>query len=232
VDNTNGINSDEFDDDEDEQRVDENASYVRRLIENEWFCEQEGMPPPLKNIIKENLQSLREESRLTQSRLGYILGDIGRATISKYERGLQPVPAIVLRLMCEYYDVSADYILGLSYDRKHADANIGRLGLSSSAVAFLEKIARDSSQRKTLEAINYLLINEDKSNLLAQIGEYIADPAFLEESDFEKKEFYKAYRDTISGDSNCLVRPPADGKPERIIRKADNLEPVDTTFKV
>ena len=39
-----------------------------------------------------------------------------RSYYGKYERGVRPLPIEHLITLCNYYKVSADYILGVSYD--------------------------------------------------------------------------------------------------------------------
>lgn len=60
----------------------------------------------------EKLKALREDRDLTQENIATILGTT-QQQIYKYEKGIQEMTISRLRTLCEYYDVSADYILGL-----------------------------------------------------------------------------------------------------------------------
>lgn len=59
------------------------------------------------------LKRLRDEKELTQKELGELLG-FTRATISSYERcALYPSIEALIKI-CQFFNVSADYMLGLS----------------------------------------------------------------------------------------------------------------------
>ena len=59
------------------------------------------------------LKELRERRGLTQTQLGQIL-DVEKSTISKYEKGSLDLSSNTISTLCEYFNVSADYLLGLS----------------------------------------------------------------------------------------------------------------------
>ena len=63
----------------------------------------------------EILKELREENDLSQQKVADIL-KTERSYYGKYERGVRPLPIEHLITLCNYYKVSADYILGVSYD--------------------------------------------------------------------------------------------------------------------
>lgn len=59
------------------------------------------------------LKRLRDEKELTQEELGALLG-LTRATISSYERcALYPSVEVLIRI-CRFFNVTADYMLGLA----------------------------------------------------------------------------------------------------------------------
>ena len=60
----------------------------------------------------EKLKALREDRELTQENIANILGTT-QQQIYKYEKGIQEMTISRLRTLCQYYGVSADYILGL-----------------------------------------------------------------------------------------------------------------------
>ncbi len=55
---------------------------------------------------------LREDNDKTQAEIADMLG-IEQTIYSRYERGVHPLPLRHLIKLCQYYRVSADYILGL-----------------------------------------------------------------------------------------------------------------------
>lgn len=60
----------------------------------------------------ERLKSLRIDHDKTQKDLADYL-QTEQSYYAKYENGRHPLPIDRLRQLCEYYHVSADYILGL-----------------------------------------------------------------------------------------------------------------------
>ena len=63
------------------------------------------------------LRELREDHDLTQSQIADILGTT-QQVYARYERGLNELPLRHLRTLCEFYGVSADYILVLPKNLK------------------------------------------------------------------------------------------------------------------
>lgn len=64
-------------------------------------------------IIKE----IREDNDLNQSEMGKILG-VSQNTVSQYERGIRVLPIDILTIYAKEFNVSADYILGLTKNPK------------------------------------------------------------------------------------------------------------------
>ncbi|MBQ9080722.1 MAG: helix-turn-helix transcriptional regulator [Clostridia bacterium] len=62
------------------------------------------------------IRDLREDSDKTQQQIADILGT-SQTMYARYERGANELPIRHLITLCEYYAVSADYILGLT-DKK------------------------------------------------------------------------------------------------------------------
>lgn len=60
----------------------------------------------------EKLKQLRTSHELTLEQVGDILNTT-KQYYQKYEKGIRPLPIDRLKMLCEYYQVSADYILGL-----------------------------------------------------------------------------------------------------------------------
>ncbi len=63
-------------------------------------------------MFSERLKELREETKLTQDKLAE-LTKISQSAISKYELNLQKPTSDVIIILCKFFKVSADYILGL-----------------------------------------------------------------------------------------------------------------------
>lgn len=59
------------------------------------------------------LRELRSERGITQEQLGKMLG-VQKAAVCKYESGRVPLTAEVISELCAFFEVTADYLLGLS----------------------------------------------------------------------------------------------------------------------
>ena len=63
------------------------------------------------------IRDLREDSDYTQEYVARVLGT-SQTMYARYERGANELPIHHLITLCKLYDVSADYILGLSNQKK------------------------------------------------------------------------------------------------------------------
>lgn len=61
----------------------------------------------------ERIRELREDNDLNQSQIAEIL-NVSQSTYSRYECGYLDVPSEVLIALSKHYNVSVDYILGLT----------------------------------------------------------------------------------------------------------------------
>ena len=61
------------------------------------------------------IRDLRIDHEKTQAQIAEVLGT-SKNQVGKYERGEQDMPIKHLLTLCNYYQVSADYILGLPQD--------------------------------------------------------------------------------------------------------------------
>ena len=62
------------------------------------------------------LRDLREDKDLKQSDIAEVLGTT-QQVYSRYEKGINEMPIKHLVTLCKFYNVSADYILGLANGR-------------------------------------------------------------------------------------------------------------------
>ena len=65
---------------------------------------------------QERLRALRDDNDLTQTQIATMLG-IAQTTYSQYELDKRPMPIEYIIALCKFYNVSSDYLLGLS-DKK------------------------------------------------------------------------------------------------------------------
>ena len=61
----------------------------------------------------ERMRNLRQDNDLSQKKVADILG-VAQTTYSQYELEKRPMPIDYLIALCKFYNVSADYMLGLS----------------------------------------------------------------------------------------------------------------------
>lgn len=65
----------------------------------------------------ERIKALRQDNDLKQRQIARILG-VAQTTYSQYELYKRPMPIECLMKLCDYYKVSADYILGFTNDKQ------------------------------------------------------------------------------------------------------------------
>ena len=68
----------------------------------------------------ERLKALRKESNLSQSQLGNMLY-VTKVSICKYEKGISKPSSDVLIDLSRIFNVSTDYLLGLTAERRRID---------------------------------------------------------------------------------------------------------------
>lgn len=68
------------------------------------------------------IRDLREDADLTQQQVAAVLGT-SQTMYARYERGANELPIHHLLKLCSLYNVSSDYILGLSDLQKPDDSN-------------------------------------------------------------------------------------------------------------
>ena len=64
------------------------------------------------------IRDLREDHDLTQQKVADLLGT-SQTMYARYERGANELPIRHLITLCEFYQVSADYVLGINPKKKH-----------------------------------------------------------------------------------------------------------------
>lgn len=68
------------------------------------------------NTYVKRIRDLREDADLTQSQIAEYLGT-SQTMYARYERGANEIPVRHIIKLCEYYGVSADYILGITDEK-------------------------------------------------------------------------------------------------------------------
>lgn len=65
----------------------------------------------------EIVRELREDSDKKQSEIAAVLHTT-QQVYSRYENGINEMPVRHLQTLCRYYNISADYVLGLSEEKQ------------------------------------------------------------------------------------------------------------------
>ena len=102
---------------------------------------------------------LRKERGITQKQAAMDLG-ISQALLSHYEKGLRECGLDFLVRLCDYYNVSSDYILGRSADRFGAVLSVEDLpGDVSSLNILYDKLSQSGNKELTTKVSDYLSLS-------------------------------------------------------------------------
>ncbi|MCM1053604.1 MAG: helix-turn-helix domain-containing protein [Ruminococcus sp.] len=121
-------------------------------------------------IYSEKLKNLREENGLKQNELANILS-IERNTYSQYESEYSIIPIKHLVNICDYFNVSIDYILGFTSTHRY-NKNINGVNKSLAGKCLKEfRKENNLTQKKlaeTLNTVQQVIANyENGTNLIA-----------------------------------------------------------------
>ena len=64
-------------------------------------------------MIGECIKNLRKSHKLTQAELSDIL-NIGQSTLANFENGKRTIPTDIITKLAQYFNVTTDYLLGIS----------------------------------------------------------------------------------------------------------------------
>ena len=121
---------------------------------------------------------LRKERGITQKQAAMDLG-ISQALLSHYEKGLRECGLDFLVRLCDYYNVSSDYILGRSADRLGAVLSVDDIpgDVSSKDSKFTGSILPTMNKRLIFSSLNILydkLGQSSNKELTTKVSEYIS----------------------------------------------------------
>lgn len=110
------------------------------------------------SIVGERLRVLRNQRGITQLKLSKEVG-VSRDTIAGYESGRTVPPTVNICLLCRYFRVSSDYLLGLTdITARNAVLESKDVGLLLDTVTELSITAEVSCHHKTLSKKSRLLL--------------------------------------------------------------------------
>lgn len=128
------------------------------------------------------LALLRQEKELSQRRVATDLG-ISQALLSHYENGVREPGLAFVKKACDYYHVSADYLLGRTLDRDGGLIDCEELYDSSGEKGSLRGSIAATLQKKLLvNAVNLLFDLLGKTNCretIAAAGQYLGAAVYL-----------------------------------------------------
>lgn len=106
------------------------------------------------------LRHLRQRYKLTQGELAEVLG-LKPTAISNYESRRNEPSFEKLKLLCDYFNVSCDYILGLS----DSTFRVGSLDIDKDTAEFfaLYKRLNKANANEVLNYARYLLYKQENS---------------------------------------------------------------------
>lgn len=103
--------------------------------------------------INEKIKALRIDADKTQAEIAEILGT-SYQYYQKYEKGKYPIPTNHLKTICEYYKVSANYLLDIpeTYDRTKEE--------------IIERQKNIKERIKTKTVIDIILWGEEQGHII------------------------------------------------------------------
>jgi transcriptional regulator with XRE-family HTH domain len=102
------------------------------------------------------IRILRKEKGVTGAELAKAIG-VNKATISKYENGIQDSPTLpILQSLADYFDVSIDYIAGIS--------NIREKGITATTLSEIFKLLNDENKIKLVSYARFLNNEQENNN--------------------------------------------------------------------
>lgn len=95
--------------------------------------------------VSTKLVALRKERAVSQKDAAAALG-VSQALLSHYEKGIRECGLDFLRRAADYYDVSTDYLLGITNNRVQADAFLEKSDLPQDRELRISTVFRAASQ--------------------------------------------------------------------------------------
>ena len=116
----------------------------------------------MENKFKYRIRDLRREMNVSGEQLGKIV-NVGKTTISQWENGINYPNQETLEKLCDYFNVSLDYLMGRS-DIKNPNHNIN-ITKDDFTVAFsnLQGNLTEEDKRQILKMAQFLA-EENKNN--------------------------------------------------------------------
>lgn len=140
--------------------------------------------------IGKRIKSLRESKNLTQTELSEILGMKTYTTVSKWESDDNFPKGKDLKTLSQLFDVSSDYLLGLSIEKK---ANIKQNDLISNIIETSKKLKVNRQEN---------VLNYAKTELKEQKA---SNSKVVDISEYQTEKEYPYYDDAVSAGTGQYI---------------------------
>lgn len=144
------------------------------------------------NEIGERIKLLRISKKLTQEELAQAL-NVKRETVARWETGTRDIKTEITISLSKFFNVSADYLLGLSEYKNEKSENIGAVtGLSDNNISWLADLVTigneyiDNSPSISFTDMLNKILNSIKENdvlsklILAKIHLFLSSKSYEE----------------------------------------------------
>lgn len=152
----------------------------------------------MSNNISKKIKELREQNNITQNKLANDLF-IKQQTVAQWENGSRALKADSIISLAKYFNVSADYLLGISEYKTSETANVGYItGLSAVSISKLNHIATSCQSNKYdfYKMIEYFLSWDRLKEFSTMYVKYLksrADKVTTLDTDGNEDEFSLKY---------------------------------------
>lgn len=129
----------------------------------------------MKSLFQERLKELRLNKNRTQKELSEYL-EVGMSTYGAYERGKIMPPMEKINRLAEFFDVSTDYLIGNTNDRKREFITYNRTDISVSIENLLNHLKNDITvivDGRELDGETRQLLYDSLSNNLKMVKSLI-----------------------------------------------------------
>ena len=133
------------------------------------------------NSISAVLSAMRRETGRSQRQVAYELG-VSQALLSHYENGVREPKLDFIIKACDYYGVSADYVLGRVNERTSQNLPAprdckGASQLTSTANELFKKLEELGDSELYEAVVDYLIIPIENMDTLLRSPEMLYEPA-------------------------------------------------------
>lgn len=183
----------------------------------------------LPGSMAERLQDLLKEKKMTQAQLADALG-LSESTINRYINGqTEKISTETIIAMAQLFNVSTDFLLGLTNIPYKTNFDIERLGLTEKAGMKL------LSGEINMDALNYLLTQPDFAVLTTQMaqmksGTYAAGFASMNQIIQDTARLMQAYVRKHPGDKRAANQTIRDIRPLRQPEYEADTAALEETF--